>query len=86
MGISVVSVIIATGCFCLLSFVVGAKVGMAVSKGEEIKTPTVNPFKAYHEREQKREAHKEQERLETIMRNIERYDGTGMGQEDVPKG
>jgi len=65
-------------------FVIGAKVGQAVSKGETIETPKVNPMKAYREREEKREAQKEQERLETIMRNIESYDGTGRRQEDVP--
>ena len=66
-------------------FVIGAKVGQAASKGETIETPTVNPMKLYREREEKREAQKEQDRIETIMRNIEGYDGTGRGQEDVPR-
>ena len=65
-------------------FVIGAKVGQAVSKGETIETPTVNPMKAYREREEKKEAQMEQERLNTILRNIESYDGTGRRQEDVP--
>lgn len=68
----------------IVCFVIGAKVGQAVSKGEDIKTPTVNPVKAYREHEAKKEAQMEQNRIDTIMRNIEGYDGTGRGQEDVP--
>lgn len=69
----------------IVCFIIGAKVGQAVSKGEEIKTPAIDPLKAYREHEAKREAQKEQERLDTIMRNIEAYDGTGDGQEEVPR-
>ena len=64
-------------------FIIGAKVGQTVSKGEEIKLPTVNPMELYREREEKREAQRKQSALETVMRNIERYDGTSNGQEDV---
>lgn len=70
----------------IVCFIIGAKVGQAVSKGERIETPAIDPLKAYREHEAKREAQKEQERLDTIMRNIETYDGTGAGQEDVPRG
>lgn len=70
----------------IVCFIIGAKVGQAVSKGEKIETPSIDPLKAYREREAKREAQKEQDRLDTIMRNIEAYDGTGNGQEDVPRG
>ena len=68
----------------IVCFVIGAKVGQAVSKGEDIKTPTVSPLKAYREHEAKKEAQMEQNRIDTIMRNIEGYGGTGRGQEDVP--
>ena len=74
------------GAACIACFLIGAKVGQTVSKGEEIKVPTVNPFKAYREHEAKKEAEAAQSRLDTIMQNIESYDGTGTGQKDVPKG
>ena len=80
-----VLLLLATGALCIVCFLTGAKVGQTVSKGEEIKTPTVNPLKAYREHEAKREAQREQDRIETIMRNIEGYDGTDRGQEDVPR-
>jgi hypothetical protein len=61
----------------------GAKVGQTVSKGEKIETPTVNPMKAYKEHQERREAEKEQDKLETIMKNLEAYNGTSDGQKDV---
>lgn len=67
-------------------FIIGARVGQKIVKGEEIETPEVNPFKAYQERKDKKEAEFEQSRIDTIMRNIENYDGTSNGQEDVPRG
>ncbi len=70
----------------ILCFIFGAKVGQAVSKGEDIELPTVNPMEIVRERRDKKEAEMAQDRLETIMRNIESYDGTGAGQEDVPRG
>lgn len=67
-------------------FFCGLKVGMSVVKGEPIELPSlpsINPLKAYRERENKKEAEKEQEKLDTILQNIEAYDGTGANQKDV---
>ena len=81
-----VLLMLGTGYLCIACFLIGAKVGQKVSKGEDIKLPKVNPMELYREREAKREAQAEQNRIDTIMRNIESYDGTGNGQEDVPRG
>ena len=77
-------ILLVMGVTNIACFIIGAKVGQTVSKGEPIETPTVNPIKAYKEHEAKKEAQMEQKRIDTIMRNIEGYDGTGRGQEDVP--
>lgn len=69
---------------CIVCFLIGAKVGQTVSKGEEIKLPTVNPLELVQEHREKRAAREERDKVETILRNIESYDGTGYGQEDVP--
>lgn len=79
-----VLLMLSTGAMCILCFMVGARVGQKVSRGEEIKLPTVNPLELAREREDKREAQREQDRLDAIMRNIENYDGTSNNQEDVP--
>ena len=64
-------------------FFIGAKVGQTVSKGETIETPTVNPLKAYREKKAQKEAEAEKNKIDTILRNIDNYNGTGYGQEEV---
>ncbi len=71
------------GAVNVLCFVIGAKVGMAVKKDEEIKLPSVNPVEAVKEHINKREAKIEMDRIDKIMQNIERYDGSPNGQIDV---
>ena len=68
------------GCFLL-----GAKVGQAVSKGEKVELPSIDLLKAAREREAKQEAELEQSQITTILENVERYDGTDNGQKDVPR-
>ena len=70
----------------ILCFVIGTRVGQKVSKGEEIKLPTVNPMEAYKEQRSKNQAERENNRMNTIMQNIENYNGSAMGQKDVPEG
>ena len=79
-------ILLVAGAINIACFVIGAKVGQAASKGENIKTPTFNPLKAIQEHNDRKEAEREQDRRETILRNIENYDGTGAHQEDVPRG
>jgi hypothetical protein len=76
-------IIITVGAMCIISFAVGAKVGQRVSKGQPVEIPLPNPIRAIQEHKSAREAKQERDRYETIMRNIERYDGTSNGQEDV---
>ena len=75
------------GTLCIVCFFIGAKVGQTVANGERIETPDLNPVKAIKEHQEKKAAEREQEteqrKIETIMRNIEAYDGTTKGQEDV---
>lgn len=75
--------LVVMGLVNVLCFVIGAKVGMAVKKDEEIKLPSVNPVEAVKEHINKREAKIEQDKIDKIMQNIERYDGTSNGQVDV---
>jgi hypothetical protein len=74
------------GTLCIVCFFLGAKLGQTVARGEKIETPREAVINAVRERKSKKEAEYKQERLDTIMRNIESYDGTANGQEDVPRG
>ena len=77
--------IVAVALINVLSFTIGAKIGQKVVKGEKIELPKVNPMEVYREHQEKKVLAEELDKIETIMRNIERYDGTEAGQEDVPK-
>ena len=79
-------IILAVGALCIVCFFVGAKVGQTVAKGEKIEAPSLNPFKAVQEYKANKKADSEQDRIDKIMRNIERYNGTSSGQEEVPRG
>lgn len=76
--------LIVMGLTNITCFVIGAKVGQQASRGEKIETPTVNPMEVFKQHKAKQEAQMEQDRYDTILRNIENYDGTSLGQEDVP--
>jgi hypothetical protein len=75
--------IVAISLLNIICFITGAIVGQKVVKGEKIELHKLNPMEIYRDNQEKKEAAKEMDKLETIMRNIERYDGTSRGQEDV---
>lgn len=77
--------VISIGIMNILCFLIGAKVGQKVIKGEEIKIP--NPIKTIEEVkdtwEFKREQEEEKEKLQRQMDNINNYNGTPLGQKDI---
>lgn len=70
----------------LASFVIGAKIGLSVSKKKDI---TLNPIKAVSEtiteHKEKKVADLEERKLKTMLNNIDNYDGTGFGQSKIPE-
>lgn len=82
-------IILATGIICLLSFYMGLKANNNESKSGEIKIPTINPIKKIQgHKERIKESKREQlerEILETNLENINNYDGTSLGQKDIPR-
>ena len=74
------------GASCILCFMVGAKVGQQVANGETVELPKVEPMKAIKEHRAKKEAEYQQSKIDTILENIDNYDGTGYGQKEVPRG
>lgn len=80
----ILAFLILVGMQNLVCVIIGLKIGLALNKCESISLPS--PVKAYKEYTAKKEAKAEQDKLETILRNIENYDGTGFGQLDVPRG
>lgn len=78
--------LLVVGALNIACFFIGAKVGQTASKGERIEMPKLDPMKAIREHQDRKQAQAEQDRYEAILRNVESYDGTDRGQEDVPRG
>ena len=82
-----VLLLLVMGAVNIACFVIGAKVGQTVATGKEIEAPKISsPVTLYKAHREAKEAEAEKNRLDVILANIERYDGTGTGQEDVPRG
>lgn len=77
--------ILVVGIISAFCFVIGARVGQKVVRGETIETPLRNPIKVVTEAVDTFEQRKIQERDRIIADNIDNYDGTATGQQDVPK-
>ena len=77
--IYVIMLVFMTGSFCVISFLIGSGRNNKVN---------LNPIEAIKERkeqkEQKRINDLEQRQLETMIRTIDRYNGSSLGQEDIP--
>lgn len=79
-----IALIITISALNMVCFLIGVNVRQKVDKGEEVKLPEVNPVNLYHEHQEKVEQKKKATQREVLLRNIERYDGTSLGQEDIP--
>ena len=75
--------VLVVGGLNILSFLIGARTAQKLHKGEEIELPKVNPMQVYREHREEVEASKEQKRLDTMLENINNYDGTGAHQKDI---
>lgn len=71
---------------CIVSFVIGAIIGQSSKKGKDI---TLNPVKIIKENKVESEIKKEEDlkrqQINTMLKNIDNYDGSGMGQEEIPR-
>lgn len=72
--------------FNMFSILIGIVLGQKLSKGREIK---LNPVKAIKEEIKENKVAKEENlrkrKIDTMLQNIDSYDGTGLGQKQIPK-
>lgn len=71
------------GIFIIVSYTLGLKNGQKLKNNEEIKMPEVNPIKLVRNEIDSFEERKKQAAFETMISNIDNYDGTGLGQKDI---
>ncbi len=72
------------GIFIILAYTLGLKNGQKLKNNEEIKMPEINPVKIVRNEIETFEQKKKQDAYDTMMANIDNYDGTGLGQKDIP--
>ncbi len=63
--------------------IIGASVMQKAERNEPIELPELNPAKAWQKRREEKEMQRLMEEQAIIEGNIERYNGTAEGQEDV---
>lgn len=80
-----VLLLLTMGAMNITCLVIGVKIGQQVAKGEPVKVGIPNPVSVIRGHQAEKEANRERNKMETILHNIERYDGTPDGQKDVPQ-
>lgn len=80
--LEILILIVGIGLINVLCFLIGAKTGQRVVKGEEVTLPNLNPVEAVRTYEESRQQKKEEDNFNTMLDNIEVYDGTSIGQKD----
>jgi len=82
----VVVIILSIGIVCCMSFMCGTMTRQRKTSRKAIKIP--NPVKAIKEHNEEKKAFedykKETEIYNTILNNIDNYDGTSRGQKEIP--
>lgn len=78
-----IMMIVCLGALNIVCFFIGAKIGQKVVKGEEIKAPEITIPTPIRDYQKKKQAEAEQSKIDTILQNIEAYNGTSAGQKDV---
>lgn len=78
-----ISIIVSIGIMNILCFLVGARTGQKVVNKEEVKLPNLNPVEAVRTYREKKEERIELDNINTMMENIDTYDGTALGQKDL---
>lgn len=67
----------------IVCLVMGAKIGQQVAKGQPVKVDLPNPVAAIKEHREESQTAAKQSQVEAILRNIDRYDGSPLGQEEI---
>lgn len=80
-------IILSVGIVCCICFLIGYNIGIGDRQRES--KPILNPIKIIETKKQEKHdfeiEKKEQEEYETILQNIDNYDGTSRGQKELPR-
>ena len=69
----------------IICFFLGAKNGQRVVNNQPVRIIDKSPIESIREKQDSKELKKQQEIDDVIKHNIDVYDGTSLGQKDIPR-
>lgn len=69
----------------IICFFLGAKIGQRVVNNQPVRIIDKSPIESIIEKQDSKELKKQQEIDDVIKHNIDVYDGTSLGQKDIPR-
>lgn len=69
----------------IICFFLGAKIGQRVVNNQPVRIIDKSPIESIREKQDSKELRKQQEIDDVIKHNIDVYDGTSLGQKDIPR-
>lgn len=69
----------------IICFFLGAKIGQRVVNNQPVRIIDKSPIESIREKQDGKELKKQQEIDDVIKHNIDVYDGTSLGQKDIPR-
>lgn len=69
----------------IICFFLGAKIGQRVVNNQPVRIIDKSPIESIREKQDSKELKKQQEIDDVIKHNIDVYDGTSLGQKDIPR-
>lgn len=82
--IAIALIVLATGTMCVTCLLLGVRIGQAAAKAEPVTIPKPTLSEKRKKQETDSREDLERQRLEAILRNVDNYNGTEMGQRDIP--
>lgn len=80
-----VLIIVTSSIFNIICFFLGAKIGQRVVNNQPVRIINKSPIESIREKQDSKELKKQQEIDDVIKHNIDVYDGTSLGQKDIPR-
>lgn len=80
-----VLIIVTSSIFNIICFFLGAKIGQRVVNNQPVRIIDKSPIESIREKQDSKELKKQQEIDDVIKHNIDVYDGTSLGQKDIPR-
>lgn len=69
----------------IICFFLGSKIGQRVVNNQPVRIIDKSPIESIREKQDSKELKKQQEIDDVIKHNIDVYDGTSLGQKDIPR-